>query len=48
MPKTVRNFKELAEKHLTVPSNAGKLSGYKGSKFHRVINDFMIQGGDCK
>jgi peptidyl-prolyl cis-trans isomerase A (cyclophilin A) len=48
-PKTVRNFVELAEgkKEWTDPSGQKvKKPLYDGTKFHRVIPDFMIQGGD--
>lgn len=43
---TVKNFVDLATRHQTEEAKDGKLNGYKGSVFHRVINDFMLQGGD--
>ncbi len=49
-PKTVRNFTELAEgtRSWTDPSThqARQAKLYDGTVFHRVIPDFMIQGGD--
>jgi peptidyl-prolyl cis-trans isomerase A (cyclophilin A) len=49
-PKTVRNFVELAQggREWTHPQTRQKTSEplYNGTVFHRVIDGFMIQGGD--
>jgi peptidyl-prolyl cis-trans isomerase A (cyclophilin A) len=49
-PKTVRNFVELAEgsKEWTNPNTGATTKDklYDGTIFHRVIPNFMIQGGD--
>ncbi|MGB6194423.1 MAG: peptidylprolyl isomerase [Terracidiphilus sp.] len=49
-PVTVKNFIELAEgkKEWTHPTTRAKSSDklFDGTIFHRVIPDFMIQGGD--
>ena len=49
-PKTVANFVELATgaREWTDPRNGEKTTAnlYDGTIFHRVIDGFMIQGGD--
>jgi peptidyl-prolyl cis-trans isomerase A (cyclophilin A) len=49
-PETVKNFVGLAtgEKEYTDPRSGAKSTEpfYDGTVFHRVIKDFMIQGGD--
>src|SRR6185436_812041 len=49
-PKTVQNFTDLAEgkREWRHPSTGKKSNDrlYDGTVFHRVIPDFMIQGGD--
>src|SRR5499433_1062786 len=49
-PQTVRNFVDLAQggREWTDPRTGRATTGrlYDGTVFHRVIPDFMIQGGD--
>ena len=49
-PETVKNFVGLAtgEKEYTDPKTGKKSTApfYDGTIFHRIIKDFMVQGGD--
>lgn len=45
-PLTSKNFLALCTGSHGIGKHSGKPLHYKGSKFHRIIPEFMVQGGD--
>lgn len=45
-PKTCENFRCLCTGERGVSRKSGKPLHYKGTQFHRIVRNFIIQGGD--
>ena len=45
-PKTVKNFVALSDGSYPISSTSGKPLSYKGSKFHRIVDNVLVQGGN--
>ena len=45
VPKTAENFRQFCTGE-TIDARTNEPLGYKNVPFHRIIKDFMIQGGD--
>ncbi|KAM0692983.1 hypothetical protein Q7P36_007540 [Cladosporium allicinum] len=44
VPRTAENFRQFCTGE--TKNHLGRPQGYKNCRFHRVIRDFMVQGGD--